>query len=239
MTVHYGVWSSSSCWELEHVLRQVALDYVVADCQHGTWSQRELEQLFSNMGARSAYGCRPLVRTGIEPAIAEIGRYLDAGAWGLIVPYAADGTQLAEIRTAMRYPPRGRRSAARNIGVYNTGSSSLDEYIEWTRQRLTLTALVESSAALARLDEILDASDSVLFGLKDLVLQTGSSTDACLEMIGERLGRSNPAKPVGYLGIEPRQQQALHSAFINLGSVKDLVAEALTVRLQQLRAASS
>lgn len=229
-----GVWASAATWDLEVALERLRIDYLVADCQHGSWSYADLERFFRGLGLRAPSHCRPLVRTNVEPSAAEIGHYLDAGAWGLIVPFAADERLLRAARKAMHYPPVGTRSVARNIGLYNTNSDTLDGYIEWSRGHLSLYALIESRSALDHIDDILQAADGVIFGLKDLSLGLGLSLADCIDLIATRLHASRADKPIGYLGVEPARQLDLGADIINLGNVKDFIQEAVAFKLQQL-----
>lgn len=229
-----GIWANSASWDLELALKRIEIDYVTADCQHGTWSLRELERLFSQLGARALGRCRPLVRTNIDPSAAEVGHYLDAGAWGVVVPYVSDAAQLRAIRRTMHYAPHGMRSLARNIGLYNTDLRTLDEYVAWSKDHLTLMAIVESRSALDRVDEIAEASDGILFGLNDLALDLGTDLDACLALIAGTLERSGGIGSFGCLGIDVPRQRALGCDIINLGNVKDFIGETVHRKLREL-----
>lgn len=232
MTV--GIWASAASWDLERAVRSLRIDYLVADCQHGSWTQEQLERLFCALGARSGSPCRPLVRTGLAPAAAEIGRYLDAGAWGLIVPFVETAECIRAVRAAMHYPPSGSRSAARNIGLRNTGLDDLDAYIDWTRRHLSLIAMVETRRGLERAEEILAHSDGLLVGLKDLALDLELDIDACVERVARCPPALRDAKPFGFLGLPPRRQREEGGTMINLGNVRDLIGEAIEASLAEL-----
>lgn len=229
----YGVWAGAAASDLEQTARRLDLDYFVADLQHGTWTFGEMERLFANLGERESGRCRPWVRTNLMPSDAEVGHCLDAGAWGLIVPYAASAEQLRAVRGAMRYPPDGRRSFGRNVGMINTRVDSAAAYRNWSRQSLRLLALVESAAGLDRLEEIAVAADGVLFGLEDLALDLGESKENCLQRIERRLSTFGIAS-VGYLGIDTKRQQSLGATIVNFGNVKDFLGETIANRYREL-----
>jgi 4-hydroxy-2-oxoheptanedioate aldolase len=229
----YGVWASSASPDLEMAARRLDVDYLVADLQHGSWTFREMERLFSLLGERTTGRCRPWVRTNPAPSDAEIGHCLDAGAWGLIVPYVDSRDRLRAARRAMHYPPDGVRSFGRNIGMLNSGTRDADAYVRWSRDAIELFAIVESRAGLDRLEEIVEAADGVLFGLADFSLDADVDTEACLERIARRLERC-PVRTMGYLGIDSARQRALGANVVNLGNVKDFIAETVDRRYREL-----
>lgn len=234
-----GIWASAASWDLERAARALRIDYLVADCQHGSWTQEQLERLFCGLGLRAGAPCRPLVRTGLAPTAAEIGRYLDAGAWGLIVPFVETADCMHAVRRAMHYPPLGTRSAARNIGLCNTGLDDLDAYVDWTRGQLHLIALIETRRGLERADEILAASDGLLIGLNDLALDLGLGIADCVERIAAHLPALREAKPFGFLGLPPRRQREQGGSMISLGNVRDFIGAAVDAGLAELDAANA
>jgi 4-hydroxy-2-oxoheptanedioate aldolase len=83
------------------------LDYVVVDLQHGTATEHDLPALTT---AIRLAGATPLGRVRhAHPA--DIGRALDLGCDGVIVPNVESAEQAAAVAGACRYPPDGYRSA--------------------------------------------------------------------------------------------------------------------------------
>ena len=84
----HGVWSLLPGAVTGEVLARTGPDFVVVDLQHGAVGEAELPGISA---AITAAGSVPLVRTR-SPAFADVGRPLDLGVRGVIVPVRdADG----------------------------------------------------------------------------------------------------------------------------------------------------
>jgi 4-hydroxy-2-oxoheptanedioate aldolase len=149
----HGLWSLLPGASTGEVLARTGADFVVVDLQHGAVAEAELPGVAA---AISAAGSLPLVRTR-SPLFADVGRPLDLGACGVIVPSVRDATHAREVVAATRYAPRGGRS----IGRLSGGAD----------QPLVI-AMVETATALDDLDAILtvEGLDGVYVGPGDLSL---------------------------------------------------------------------
>ena len=156
----HGLWSLLPGAVTAEVLARSGADYVVVDLQHGASTEAELPGITA---AVTAAGAVPLVRTR-SPAFADVGRPLDLGAHGVIVPNVRDAEHAREVVAAVRYAPAGGRS----IGRLSGGAD----------QPLVIP-MVETATALDDLDAILalDGLDGVYVGPGDLALS--------LELTGE------------------------------------------------------
>src|SRR5215472_4145510 len=91
----YGAWSTIPSPLSVRLLAAAGLDYVVVDLQHGGATEHDL----------------PALTTAIRLAGATpIGRALDLGCEGVIVPNVNSAAQAHEAAGACRYPPGGYRS---------------------------------------------------------------------------------------------------------------------------------
>src|SRR5579875_665877 len=87
-------------------LAAAGLDYVVIDLQHGAATEHDLPALTT---AIAAAGAAPVARVRhAHPA--DIGRALDLGCAGAIVPNIESAEQARAAVGACHYPPRGYRS---------------------------------------------------------------------------------------------------------------------------------
>jgi 4-hydroxy-2-oxoheptanedioate aldolase len=156
----HGLWSLLPGTVTGEVLARTGADYVVVDLQHGGVAEAELPGVTAAIGAAGAV---PLVRTR-SPSFADVGRPLDLGARGVIVPNVGDAAHAREILAATRYAPEGGRSIGRLSG-------GADEPL--------VIAMVETATALEDLDAVLavDGLDGVYVGPGDLALS--------LELTGE------------------------------------------------------
>ena len=149
----HGVWSLLPGVVTADALGRTGPDFVVVDLQHGASAEAELPGVTA---AIRVAGSVPLVRTR-SPLFADIGRPLDLGAGGVIVPNVRDADHAREVVAATRYAPAGGRSVGRLTGGAD--------------QPLVIV-MVETATALADLDAVLavDGLDGIYVGPGDLAL---------------------------------------------------------------------
>ncbi len=152
----HGLWNTLPGVVTGEVLARTGADFVVVDLQHGAGAEAELPGVAA---AVTAAGAVPLVRTR-SPAFADVGRPLDLGARGVIVPNVRDAGHAREVVAACRYAPAGGRS----IGQLSGGAD----------QPLAVV-MVEAATALEDLDAVLavEGLDGVYVGPGDLSLSLG------------------------------------------------------------------
>ncbi len=156
----HGVWSLLPGAATAELLARTGADYVVFDLQHGAVGEAELPAVTA---AVVAAGSVPLVRTR-SPHFADVGRPLDLGAHGVIVPNVLDARHARDVVASCRYGPVGSRS----IGRLSGGSD----------QPLVILML-ETAGALEDLDAILaiEGLDGVYVGPADLSLSLGRADE--------------------------------------------------------------
>ena len=149
----HGLWSLLPGAATAEVLARTGADFVVVDLQHGATAEADLPGVAA---AITAAGSVPLVRTR-SPAFADVGRPLDLGARGVVVPNVRDADHAREVVAACPYAPAGGRS----IGRLSGGA----------HQPLVIV-MVEATTALDDLDAVLavEGLDGVYVGPGDLSL---------------------------------------------------------------------
>jgi 4-hydroxy-2-oxoheptanedioate aldolase len=101
-----GYWVTSDSPAIAERLASVGYDYICLDVQHGLL---DYPGVLHGLTAVAAAGAAGIVR--VPPSDpAWIGRALDAGARGVIVPLVSTVQEAAAAVAACRYPPAGRRS---------------------------------------------------------------------------------------------------------------------------------
>jgi 4-hydroxy-2-oxoheptanedioate aldolase len=180
----YGAWSSIPSPLSVRLLAAAGLDYVVIDLQHGGATEADLPGMTS---AIRLAGATPIARVRhAHPA--DIGRALDLGCEGVIVPNVDSAAQAAQAAGAVRYPPAGYRSAG--------GALAAAEPF--------CVVMAESAAAVAELDATLavDGVDGLYVGPRDLSLSLGCALDPDDPVLSQALQRiwaacAAAGKPVG------------------------------------------
>jgi 4-hydroxy-2-oxoheptanedioate aldolase len=156
----YGAWSTIPSPLSVRLLAGAGLDYVVIDLQHGGATEHDLPALTT---AIRLAGATPIGRVRhAHPA--DIGRALDLGCEGVIVPNVDSAAQAREAAGACRYPPAGYRSG----GGAMTGVGEPFCII-----------MVESARALADLEATLaeEGVDGIYVGPRDLSYSLGCQLD--------------------------------------------------------------
>ena len=222
----HGLWSLLPGAVAAEVLGRTGADYVVVDLQHGAVAEAELPGIAATIGAAGAV---PLVRTR-SPLFTDVGRPLDLGARGVIVPNVRDAEHAREVVSATRYAPAGGRSIGRLSG-------GADEPL--------VIAMVETATALEDLEAVLavDGLDGVYVGPGDLALSlelTGAEHRAELRgVLFSVISRARAAGvPVGvhaYSGEEAADYAAEGATIVTVAVDTVSLAEAVSGHLALAR----
>jgi 4-hydroxy-2-oxoheptanedioate aldolase len=165
--VAYGGWLTIPSAYSAEVVAHAGFDYVCVDMQHGMIGYQMAVEMLT---AISTTGSTPFVRVPWnEPGI--IGRMLDAGAMGVIIPMVNSAEEARAAVSACRYPPAGARS-------YGPGRVTLyagDGYFAHANTEVACIPMVETAEALSNLESLLDVPgiDAVYFGPSDMSVSLG------------------------------------------------------------------
>ena len=148
------------------LVSSLGFDYIVVDNQHGNWDERNTFEAFRGIGLGSA---TPMARVR-QNDFGSIGRLLDMGALGIIVPMVHNAALAEAAAFAMRYPPIGGRSGGSfGVGFYG------GDYMSWADDEVFLAVQIESSEGLKNAEEIMavDGIDGCWVGPGDLGISMG------------------------------------------------------------------
>lgn len=156
--------------DLAEQVAHLGFDFVWLDWQHGENDEATLKSQIARFRGLPTIPL-PRVRWN-DPGL--IGRTLDMGAMGVIVPLIETPEEAEAAVRAAFYPPKGRRSG----GGVRLGflADSEAEYLRRGSQEIMLVVMVESEAAIGRIDAIMRVPgiDVVLIGPNDLMLDLES-----------------------------------------------------------------
>lgn len=149
------------------LMARIGADLLVLDGQHGLFDDAGIIASLSITAAVPVH-----VRVPTNSA-SLIGRALDAGASGVIVPMVQDGAEAAAAAAACRYPPLGERSWGPLAAYRGETTIAPDD----ANARVTCAVMVETAHALSELDAIASAPgvDMVFVGPFDLAIALGTS----------------------------------------------------------------
>ena len=162
-----GLWASTGDQAAMELLGQLGYDYVCFDLQHGLIDYTDL---VPGLQALNQSTSTPLARVPWnEPGI--IGKVLDAGTMGVIIPMVNSPEEAERAVAACRYAPMGARSwgPARALAVLGGG------YHADANNRLACIPMIETKEAVDNLEAILDVEgiDAIYVGPADLSISYG------------------------------------------------------------------
>lgn len=185
-------WAISGSPMMAEMMAPLGFDGLLLDAQHGYWSYEGLLQALLVVGDSDT---TPLVRVA-ENNWGIIGRTLDAGALGVIVPMVNTPEEAERAATACRYAPEGDRSSG---GIRRERYGA--DYAEAANSEIMVTIMIETRQAVEAIDEIIAVPgiDCVMIGPGDLAVslgcfpERGAEHEACLMRVLEACqGRGLP-----------------------------------------------
>jgi 4-hydroxy-2-oxoheptanedioate aldolase len=215
------------------VCAAAGLDWLLVDLEHGAGGE---EQVRVVVPAAAAYGVPTVVRVESAARI-RIGRVLDLGAAGVMLPRLDSADEVAEAVRHLRYPPHGDRGVA----TYNrTCRFGLDTgALDRANREVLGVVQIESAHAVKQADEIaaLDGVDVLFVGPRDLSHDLGVPGDlrapAYLDALDQvRTAAHRHGKACGLLvpdGAAAADRRSEGWAFIAIGSDTALLAVAVAV----------
>jgi 4-hydroxy-2-oxoheptanedioate aldolase len=161
-----GVWLSIPSSVAAEQAARVGYDYTCLDLQHGAI---DYQTAVSMIQAILLGGGTPIARVPWnEPGI--IGKMLDAGVEGVIVPMVNSPEEAEAVVRSCRYPPHGSRS----FGPVMVGMRQADHHA-WSTDGIAVIPMIETVDALRHLDAILAVPqvDAIYVGPADLSASLG------------------------------------------------------------------
>ncbi len=162
-----GCWISLANAFTAESLANLGFDWLCVDLQHGLLDYQDLTHL---LPAISTSRATPLVRVSWNEPY-DIGKALDAGAYGVIVPMINNRAEAERAVAACRYPPQGSRS----FGPIRAALYGGRGYAAGANEQTACIVMIETREGLDNLEEIVTTPgvDAVYIGPADLALALG------------------------------------------------------------------
>jgi 4-hydroxy-2-oxoheptanedioate aldolase len=166
----FGFWCSTSNPAQAEYVVDSGIHWIAWDLQHGLVSDSDLA---GNMRVVRGTDVAPVIRIGQNDPLL-IGRALDAGAAGVIVPLVNTAEEAGRAVLACRYPPHGTRSFGPNRATI--AMDSLDPRVI---EDVACIVMVETAEGLSNVEAIAatEGIDAILIGPSDLALGLGLDYD--------------------------------------------------------------
>jgi 2-keto-3-deoxy-L-rhamnonate aldolase RhmA len=157
--------------EVVRIARATGHHAVLIDLEHSAMPIDVAAQLSAAAGD---IGLTPFVRVP-EQEYGAIGRLLDGGAHGIVVPRVESSAQARLISKACYFPPHGQRSQLSTVpqlGMRPTPARALNAALDAST---ILQVLIESPEGVANADAIaaVDGVDMIAIGANDLTAELG------------------------------------------------------------------
>jgi 4-hydroxy-2-oxoheptanedioate aldolase len=221
------------------VCAAAGFDWLTLDLEHGAGGE---EQVRLTVPVAASYGVPTIVRVESDARI-RIGRVLDAGVAGVMLPRLDTAEQVRAAVAHLYYPPRGDRGVA----TYNRACRfGLDaDALNRANDEVIAIVQIESVRAVAAAEEIasIDGVDVLFVGPRDLSHDLGVpgqlTAPAYLDAIEQvRVASTKHGKACGLLvsdGDAAADKVAEGWSFLTVGSDSTLLAGAATAQLTRAR----
>jgi 2-dehydro-3-deoxyglucarate aldolase/4-hydroxy-2-oxoheptanedioate aldolase len=163
----FGLWLDLSSPASAELCALAGYDWLMIDLEHGAGTEADLLGMFHAVAAAGG-GSAALVRPQSGERI-RVGRALDLGAAGIMVPRLESADEAREAVTYLRYPPGGIRGVATRVRGAGLGSVAHGD-VRRLNDRVVGIIQIESVGGLRDADEIaaIDGVDVLFVGPADL-----------------------------------------------------------------------
>jgi 4-hydroxy-2-oxoheptanedioate aldolase len=145
-TPSIGAWSNLPDIHIAELLSRSGIDWMCFDLQHGLMDYSDLTSL---LPAVCASPVTPLVRVAANRSD-QIGKALDVGAEGVIVPMVNTVEEARSAVAACYYPPLGQRSC----GPMRPAMLEGVEYLATANEQIACLLMIETEEGLRNVEEI-------------------------------------------------------------------------------------
>ena len=223
------------------ILSDSGADYILLDRQHGSWGDDSTIAALIAMRGGSAV---PMARV-LQNDFGLIGRLLDEGMMGIIIPMVNTPDDAKKAADACRFPPIGNRSWGWGRTRMNGG-----DYSDWIDDQVFVAVQIETAEAVENVEAILATPgvDGCWVGPSDLSLSLGvhpskmDSSEAhanALQKVLKACENTGKIPGIAARSIEDGVQRAgLGFQFITAGSDVGFIIAGANAALSTLRAAN-
>lgn len=232
--VSIGSWLNMASPMAAELMISAGYDWLAVDAEHGPVDLSLITDMFRAIESR---GGTPIVRVWDDQP-QTIGRVLDAGAMGVVVPHVSTVDQAQSIADSCRYPPLGRRS----MGGGRARMTD-EDYPNWANDEVVVIPQIEDREGIENAEAIvsLEGIDIGFLGPSDLALdmnvEPGSEEhEAALQSFLDACRKVN--KPAGIpvnSGEAVHQRQAQGFVFFDLSSDVQFLKQEAARQLEEAK----
>lgn len=215
------------------------VNYIVLDNEHRSTSPEGMERVMS-----AAQGCDvPTLIRVPEFEINTIGRVLDQGFDGIIIPHIEKVEDLDEVMKYVYFPPRGERGIGQARGNNYVIPMTTADYVGYVNSEDFIVAQIESPLGVENAEEIVSHMGvaAVMVGPRDLSTELRKPGDFFDDEVQDMISHVNDVckkygkkliMPCGTAAFERYQSKGINNFLVSAGpafygAVKNAVAMAL------------
>jgi 4-hydroxy-2-oxoheptanedioate aldolase len=190
-------------------IASTGIDFIMVDGQHGSYGSDSTIAAFMAM---SSFPVAPMARVSSND-FTKIGRLLDEGALGIVIPMVNTVEDAKAAADACRFPPTGTRSWG-----YGRAARYGDDYTDWIDDQVFVAVQIETAEAVENAEAIMATPgvDGCWLGPSDLALSLGIhprdrfTSDVHHQAVERVLAAcKNTGKAAGYAANSPDEALAL------------------------------
>jgi 4-hydroxy-2-oxoheptanedioate aldolase len=152
------------------IIGQAGFDFVIFDLEHGSGNEKDI---LGQLQALDQGTAASIVRVESHER-QRVGRILDLGAEGIMLPRLKTASEAQTAINALYYPPMGSRGVAKMVRASNFGLN-FDDYYANQKNNILGIVQIETEEILGCLDEVaaIDGVDVLFVGPMDLSMALG------------------------------------------------------------------
>lgn len=181
-----GTWLNAPNPAQVEMIAYAGFDFVVLDTEHSAYDLDAAENL---VRAADAAGLPAVIRVH-DTATVPIGKALDFGAQGIMIPHVSTADDARRAVAAAHYAPRGSRGGAPTVRATRYGAVPWPQHLSQAATTTLVVVQIEGREGIEHLAEILAAEgvDVVFIGSFDLSASLGVSGELDHPLVLERVG---------------------------------------------------
>lgn len=169
-----GAWLQAASPITAEIFGKAGFDFAMVDMEHGPG---DIMTLIGQLQALAKYDVAPFARAPWNDPVM-IKKMLDAGLYGILIPYVSTKEEAEAAVRACKYPLEGIRGIAPSPRAGGYGMNG-NLYLENANEQLVVMTAMETPEAVAHIDEIVQVSglDGIFIGPMDLATSMGHFCD--------------------------------------------------------------
>lgn len=227
--------------DIASIAYTAGFDAIYIDLEHSSFPLEAASQICL---ACNHLGVTPLVRVpGLDASL--IGRVLDIGAMGIILPDVHSADEARALVSAVKHTPLGKRSLAGAAPQLHYRTFPPDQVVRALDETSLVVPMIESQAGLDAVETIaaVDGVDMLLVGANDLSVELGVAgqmdhplVDAAYRRVIDVCRAHGKAIGIGGLGGRPdliQRYRGLGANYVSTGNDISFLSAAAAQKRQQ------